>query len=55
MFFLLFSKVFTNILKIHELPKIYNKIPKYFYTLVFTKIIYQANSMSKLHLASELY
>ena len=51
MFFPLFSKVFTNILKIYELPKIYNKILK----KLFTIIIYQVNSMSQLHLASELY
>ena len=51
MFFPLFSNVFTNILKIYELPKIYNKILK----KLFTIIIYQVNSMSQLHLASELY
>ena len=51
MFFPLFSKVFTNILKIHELPKIYNKILKKLLTI----IIYQVNSMSQLHLASEIY
>ena len=51
MFFPLFSKVFTNILKIYELPKIYNKILKKLLTI----IIYQVNSMSQLHLASELY
>ena len=55
MFFPSFSKVFTNTLKIHELPKMYNKIPKYCQTLVLTIIIYQANSMSQLHLVSELY
>ena len=48
------SKVFTNTLKTDELPKIYSKIPKYCQTLVLTIIIYQANSMSQLHLASEL-
>ena len=48
MLFLLFSKVFTKVLKIYEQPKIY--ITRYFYTLVFTQTIYQANSMSKLHL-----
>ena len=48
MFFPLFSKVFTDILKIYELPKIYNKIPKYCQTLVLTMIMYQANSMSNL-------
>ena len=51
MFFPLFSKVFTNILKIYELPKTYNKILKIFLTI----IIYQINSISQLHLASELY
>ena len=50
MFFPLFSNVFTNILKIYELPKIYNKILKKLLTI----IIYHANSMSQLHLASEL-
>ena len=49
------SKVFTDILKIYELPKIYNKKPKYCQTFVLTIIIYQANSMSQLHLAFELY
>ena len=51
MFLPLFSKVVTNILKIYELPKIYNKILKKLLTI----IIYQVNSMSQLHLASELY
>ena len=55
MFFPLFSKFFTDILKIYELPKIYNKKPKYCQTLVLTIIIYQANSMSQLHRAFELY
>ena len=45
MFFPLFPKVFTDILMIHELPKIYNKIPKYCKTLVLKIIIYQANFM----------
>ena len=53
--FLLFSNVFTDILIIYELPRIYNKILKYWQTIVLTRIIYQANSMSQLHLASELY
>ena len=53
MFFPLFSKVFTNILKTYELLKI-NTIPKFCQTLVLTIIIYQANSMSQLHLASKL-
>ena len=55
MFFPLFWKVFTNILKIYELPKIGNKIPKYFQTLFLTIIIYQATSLSQFHLDSELY
>ena len=50
MLFSLFSNVFTNILKIYELPKIYNKILK----KLFTIIIYQVNSMSQLHLVSEI-
>ena len=49
------SIVFTNILKISELPKTYNKIPKYCQTLILTKIIHQANSLSKLNRASEIY
>ena len=55
MLFPLRSKIFTNILKAYELPKINNMIPKYCQTLVLTISIYQANSMSQLHLASELY
>ena len=51
MFFPIFSNVFTNILKIYELPKIYNKILK----KLFTIITYQVKSMSQLHLSSELY
>ena len=54
-FYNISTKDFTDILKIYELPKIYNKIPKYCQTLVLTIIIYQANSMSQLHLAFELY
>ena len=54
-FFLLFSKVFTNISKIYELPKINNIIPKYCQSLVLTIVKYQAIFMSQLHLASELY
>ena len=38
--FPLFSEVFTNILKIHKLPKIRNERPKYSQILVIT-IIYQ--------------
>ena len=53
-FFPLCSKVF-NILNIYELPKIINTIPKYCQTIVLTIIIYQANFMSQLQLASELY
>ena len=52
---IIFIFVLTNILKIYELPKINNMIPKYCQTLVLTISIYQANSMSQLHLASELY
>ena len=40
MFFPLCSKVFIDILKIYELPKINNTIPKYCQTLVLTIIIY---------------
>ena len=39
MFFPLFSNFFTNILKIYELPRIYNKVLK----KLFTIIIYQVN------------
>ena len=46
----LFSKVVTNILKTYELRKIYKILKK-----LITIIIYQVNSMSKLHLASEIY
>ena len=53
--FSLFPKVFYNILKIYELNKIYNKIPKYCQTLVLTIIINQVNSLSQLHLDFELY
>ena len=52
---IIFIFVLTNILKIYELPKIINMVPKYCQTLVLTIIIYQANSMSQLHLASEIY
>ena len=48
-------KFFINILKIYELPKKSNTIPKYCQTHVLTIIIYQANSISQLQLASELY
>ena len=55
-FFPLCSKVFIDILKIYDLPKINNTIPKYCQTHVLTIIIYQANSMSQLQLvSSELY
>ena len=54
MFFPLFSKILTNILKIYELSKINNMITKYCQTLVLIKIIYHANSMSQSHLAFEL-
>ena len=55
MFFPLCAKVFINILKIYELPKVNNTIPKYCQTLVLTIAIYQANSMSQLQPPSELY
>ena len=55
MFVPLFSKVFSDILKIYELPKMYIKIPKYWQALVVTVVIYQVDSMSQLHLAFELY
>ena len=55
MFFPLFPKIFTNTLKIYEPPKTNNTLSKYCQTLVLTIIIYQANSMSQLHLSSELY
>ena len=32
--------ILTNILKIYELPEIYNQIPKYYQKLVLTIIIY---------------
>ena len=46
----LFSKLITNILKIYERPKTYKILKKW-----FTIIIYQVNSMSQVHLASEFY
>ena len=46
MLFPLLTKVFTDILKIYELPKIYNNRSKFCQKLVLTIIIYQANSMS---------
>ena len=54
MFFPLLSNVFTNIIKINELPVIRNNITKYTQTLALI-IIYQANSMPQLHLTFELY
>ena len=39
MFFPLFSKVFTNILNIYQLPKIYNKILKKLFTIIIMSII----------------
>ena len=51
MLFPLFSIVFTDILKIYKVPKIYKKILR----KLFIIIIYQVNSMTQLHLASELY
>ena len=55
MFFPLFSKVLTNILKIIELPKIHNKIPEYSQRLALIRINYRANSIPQLHLTFELY
>ena len=55
MFFSLFSKVFTDSLKVYEQLEIYNKISKYYQALVLTIILYQVNSMSQLHLGLELY
>ena len=55
MFFPLFSKVFTKILDIYELPKINNMILKYCQTLALIIILYQASSISQLRLASEQY
>ena len=49
MFFPLFSKVFIDILRIYELPKIYNKTPEYCQILALTIIIYRASSMSQLN------
>ena len=40
----LFSKDFTDILRIYELRKIYNKMPKYCKKLVLTIITYEASS-----------
>ena len=39
MFFPIFSNVFTNILKIYELPKIYNKILKKLLTMSSTRSV----------------
>ena len=55
MFVLLLHKISTDILKISDMPNIYNKIPKYCKTLLVTITIYQANFMSQLYLAFELY
>ena len=49
------SKVFTDMLNIYEIPKMYYKKPKYSQTLALIIIVYNANSMSQLHLAFELY
>ena len=53
-FYPLFSKDSNDILKIYELPKIYDKIPKYC-QMFLTIIMYQANSIFQLHLVFELY
>ena len=55
MFFPLFYTIHTDILKIYELPEINDEVPKCCQTVILTMIIYQANSMSQLHLAFELY
>ena len=55
MTFPLFSKVFTDILKIYGLLKTHNKIPKHSLTLALTIFIYRANSMPELHVAFELF
>ena len=46
MFLPLSLEVFTDILKIYELPKIYNKTPKYWQALSVTKIIYEVPTSS---------
>ena len=51
MLFPLFSKVFTDMLKIYEPPKLYKKIPKYCQTLFLKIIIYQANAMNYTHIS----
>ena len=52
MFFPLFSKVFTNILKIYELTKIFNAIPKYCQALVTTIIMYGELRQSEFSVSS---
>ena len=54
LFFPLFSKVFTDILKTYERLKVLNKIPKYSQTLILTIINYTANCIPQLHVAFEL-
>ena len=54
-FFPLLRNVFSDILKIFELAKIYNKIPKYCQAFLVTITIYQITFFSQLHLAFELY
>ena len=44
-FFNVLSKVFTEILNVYELPKIYNKKPKYCQKFVLIIITYQVNSI----------
>ena len=56
MFFSLFLKAFTNILKIYNYLKyIHGKIPKYSQAHVLTIIICQDNSVPQLCVAFELY
>ena len=50
----MFPNVFTDILKIYELPTIYSKKPKYCQILVLPITIYQANSMSQFHLGFQI-
>ena len=55
MFLPLFSKVFTDILNIYEVPKIYDKKLKLYKALVLKIFIYHANYVSQVQLAFELY
>ena len=58
MFFPLYSNVFTNLLKIYELPKIYNKILKKLLTIISGSIlchnfIWLLNFIENVHLRAE--